>query len=137
MSADFAFQKAIHARLTGNEAVTALVPAENIVDRNARPVADPSIVIGEGQSVEASRIDRRDQRLFMDMHVWKREQAMAGVKAICSAIRSAIHSETVVDDNGFQFGDCRVTSMRYLRDPDGETSHAVVTVEAMAVEVAS
>jgi hypothetical protein len=137
MSADFALQKAIYARLVATDTVVALVPATNIVDRNSRPAPDPSIVIGEGQAVEGERIDRRDQRVFMDLHVWKKEQGMRGVKDIAGAIRAAIHGANLDHLDGYQFGDCRVSTIRYLRDPDGETSHGVVTIEALVCEVAS
>lgn len=136
MSADFALQKAIYARLVGTPAVLTLVPADNIVDRNSRPAPDPSIVIGDGQAVEGERIDRRDQRLFMDLHVWKKEQGMRGVKEIAAAIRAAVDASRFGPIDGYHFGDCRVSGARYLRDPDGETSHGVVTVEALACEVA-
>ena len=135
MSADLALQKALRNRLVGTAAVTVLVPAGSILDRHARPAPDPSIIIGEGQAVEGDRIDRRDQRIFMDLHIWKKEPSLEGVKAIAGAIRAAIHSSRFPSENSAHFGDCRVSSMRYLRDPDGETSHAVVTVEALVVEV--
>lgn len=135
MSADLAFHKAVRSRLVGSASVTALVPAASILDRNSRPAPDPCIVIGEGQAIEGERIDRRDQRLFMTLHVWKKEPGLVGVKAIAGAIRTAIHAKTVPAENGFHFGDCRVSSMRYLRDPDGETAHGVVTVEALVVVV--
>lgn len=137
MSADLALQKAVRARLVTTSAVTALVPAANILDRNARPAPDPSIVLGEGQAVEGDRIDRSDQRLYLTLHVWKRETGLTGVKAIAGAIRAAVISAKMSDLDGYQFGDCRVTDARYLRDPDGETAHAVVTVEAHVVEVAA
>ena len=136
MSADLALQKAVRARLVAATAVTSLVPAASILDRNARPSPDPSIIIGEGQAVEGDRIDRSDQRLYLDLHVWKKETGLFGVKAIAGAIREAIHSEVVPAGNDLHIGDCRVSGIRYLRDLDGETAHAVVTVEAIVCEVA-
>ena len=137
MSADLAFQKAVRNRLAATSAVTDLVPASSILDRNARPNPDPSIIIGEGQSVEGERVDRSDQTMFLDLHVWKKEPGLVGVKAIAGAIRAALKSANIAGLDGYHFGDCRVTSMRFLRDPDGETAHAVVTVEALVCEVAS
>jgi hypothetical protein len=137
MSADLVLQKALRARLVATSAVTNLVPATSVLDINQRPAPSPSIIIGEGQAVEGERIDRQDQRLFMDIHCWKREGGLIGVKAIAGAIRSALHSAHLTLDSGFQCADCRVSSMRFLRDPDGETSHAVVTVEALVCEVSS
>lgn len=136
MSADLALQKAVRARLVATMEVTALVPAANILDRNARPAPDPSIVLGEGQALEGDRIDRSDQRLVLTLHVWK-EPGLTGAKAIAGTIRAALKSVNLTNLTGYHFGDCHVTDTRYLRDPDGETAHAVVTVEAIFVEVAT
>ena len=136
MSADLALQKAVRARLAANASVTALVPAASILDRNARPNPDPSIIIGEGVAIDETRIARNVQRLYLDLHIWKKEPSTAGVKAIAGAVRTAIHSAKIPPTDGFTVGDCYVSSARYLRDPDGETSHAVVTVEALVAEVA-
>lgn len=133
MSADHALQTAIRLRLAATPAVTALVPAASILDVNQRPAPVPSIIIGEGQSMEGDQVDRRDQRVIMDLHIWKQEPGLGGVKDIAGAIRTAIHSARL-SPVGWHCGDCRVSSMRFLRDPDGETAHGVVTVEALMVE---
>lgn len=137
MSADLALQQAVRSRLIATSAVTSLVPAQNIIDINQRPAPMPSIIIGQGQSVEGDRIDRRDQRVYLDLHVWKRETGLVGVKTIAGAIRKAINVSKFPHISGFHIGDCRVTSMNWLRDPDGETAHGVVTVEALVNEVTS
>lgn len=135
MSADLALQQAIRQRLVSTSAVTALVPAASILDVNQRPAPMPSIIIGEGQAVEGDRIDRRDQRVILDLHVWKKEPGLKGVKAIAGEIRAAIHSSKLSMIENFHFADVRVTRTRFLRDPDGETAHGVVTVEALVNEV--
>lgn len=134
MTADLAVQKAIRARLVNSDIVSDLVPAANILDRNARPNPDPSIIMGEGQTYEADDIARHVVRVVMDLHVWKKEASLAGVKAIAGSVRKALHASRLILDSGWHCGDCRVSMMRYLRDPDGETSHAVVTVETIVKE---
>lgn len=136
MSADLAAQKAVRTRLVTTGTVTALVPATSILDVNQRPAPDPSIIIGEGQTLEGDRTDRRDQHVILDIHVWKKEAGLVGVKAIAGAIRTSVHSSNLPAEDGYHFGDCHVASMRFLRDPDGETAHGIVTVEALAVEIA-
>lgn len=44
-----ALQKAVRERLVASAAVTALLPADSIFDRHARPERFPCIVLGEGQ----------------------------------------------------------------------------------------
>lgn len=135
MSADLAAQKAVRQRLIGTSAVIALVSAASILDINQRPAPNPSIIIGEGQTVEGDRIDRRDQRVILDLHLWKKEPGLVGVKAIAGAVRAALHADRFPVVDNFHVGDCRVSSMRFLRDPDGETAHGIVTVEALLCEV--
>ncbi|MCO6390557.1 DUF3168 domain-containing protein [Aliihoeflea aestuarii] len=136
MSAALAVQKAIRARLSSTVGVTSLVPVANILDRNALPAPDPSIIIGEDQAVEHGDIARRGELIFSTLHIWKRELGLTGAKAIASAIRTAIHAERLHDAGGYHIADCRVSSMRFLRDPDGETAHGIVTIETLVMEVA-
>ena len=138
MTPELALQKAVRARLTWFPSVTMLVPVASILDHNERPAPSPSIIIGEGQSVdEGDSINRSLTRVYMDLHVWKREPSTAGVKAIAGAIRAAIKSALIADIDGFHFADCYVQSARFLRDPDGETSHGVVTINALVQEIGS
>lgn len=132
MSAEVAVQVAIRARLAASDAVVALVPVESIIDRNERPVPYPSIILGEDQTIEDSDSLARDRvRIFSTLHVWKREPSLVGVKAIAWVIRSAVHRDRLDLGTVFQCIDCRVSQQRFLRDPDGETSHGVVTVETL------
>ena len=130
MSVDRAVQTAIRARLIATVGVTSLVPASSILDRNARPAPDPSIIIGEGQTIDEGRLDRRVQRVFSTLHIWKKEPGLGGVKDIGGAIRTAIHASRPAID-GYHCGDCYVSDARYMRDPDGETAHGVVTIETL------
>lgn len=135
MTPELALQKAVRARLILSIS-DSMVPATSILDRNERPAPDPSIIIGEGQSVdENDSIKRRLTRVYLDLHVWKREQSTEGVKEIAGAIRSAIKQAKLATANGYHIVECYVRSVRFLRDPDGETSHAVVTLSAKVQEL--
>lgn len=137
MSAELALQKAIRARLTATADVTDNVPVGHILDRNERPNPRPSIVIGEGQSVdEGDSIARTLTRVYMDLHVWVEEPSTEISKRIAGAIRKAVQHGKFPSSDGFHFADCRVRGTRFLRDPDGKTSHAVVTIDALVQEVA-
>ncbi|TNB46441.1 DUF3168 domain-containing protein [Martelella lutilitoris] len=135
MSAELALQKAIRDRLTTSGSVTALVPEENILDRNQRPAPDPSIIIGEGQTFDNGGIARNRLSIFTNLHVWKRDEALTGVKLIASVIRTACAIRRLVLESGYHCVDCRVASTHFVRDPDGEFCHGIVTLEAL-VEVA-
>ncbi|NTI41605.1 DUF3168 domain-containing protein [Rhizobium rhizogenes] len=136
MTPELALQKAVRARLIATAAVTDLVPAASVLDRNERPAPSPSIVIGEGQSIdEGDAISRNLTRAYADLHVWKQEPSLEGVKAIAGAIRAAIKSQQLAKVDGFHFVDSYVRSARFLRDPDGEMSHAIVTISALVQEL--
>lgn len=136
-SAEIQLQKAVGARLAGFAALTALVPAAAILDRHARPAPDPSIILGEGQVVDDGALVRRgSSTVYLDLHVWKKETGTAGVKAIVAEIKAALDAGRLLLDAGWSCADCLVSSRRYLRDPDGVTSHAVVTLQATIEELA-
>jgi hypothetical protein len=136
MTPEIALQTALRLRLVGFAPLAALVPASSILDRNQRPAPDPSVIIGEGLSVDdGDSIARNRLRIVTDLHCWKREPSLAGVKQIAGAIRSAVKFGLLALEDGFHCVDARVASVRTLRDPDGETSHAVVTVEAIVEEL--
>lgn len=136
MSAEIAVQKAVRSRLISTSEVIALIPAHSILDVNQRPAPLPSIIIGEGMAMEGDRIDRRDQIVILDLHIWKQEEGLEGVKQVAGAVRKALHSERLSGNGEYHFTDCRVTRSRSLRDPGGEVSHQIVTVETKVCEAA-
>ena len=129
-----AVQIALRERFISTGALTALVPASNILDRNQRPVPDPSIILGEDQVVDANLTIKRDYVLVHStIHIWKKEVSLAGVKMIAGAIRRALGRVTRLNilDPDFVCSDCKVDSARFLRDPDGETSHGILVISSL------
>jgi len=128
-------QKALRARLVASSAVTSLVPATAILDRNARPAPDPSIIIGEGQTLPDDGIARNRHEVFADLHVWKTEAGLSGCKLIVGAIRDALADGFWTFDH-FHVVDMMIAGTRFLRDPDGQHSHGVMTIRARVQEIA-
>lgn len=136
MSADLAVQIAIRNRLVATTAVTDLVPASSILDRNATPAPRPGIVIGDAQVIdEGTSIERTRERVFHTLHIWKTEPSREGVKRIAAAVRDAIRSARLDLGAEYHCADWRVSSARTLSDPDGESSHSVMVVDVLAEEV--
>lgn len=132
-----AVQVAIRSRLVATPAVVALVPAGAILDANQRPAPSPSIMLGESQLVdEGTSISRRIARVYHTVHIWKREPSLEGVKVICGEIRAAIHAGRLDLGPDLHCIDALVSSMRQIRDPDGETSHGIVMIEVLVQEEA-
>ncbi|MBZ9999635.1 MULTISPECIES: DUF3168 domain-containing protein [unclassified Mesorhizobium] len=128
--ASLAAQKYLRTLFTGRAALTALVPSANIFDRNSRPEVFPCILLGDGQFVadDAGCIQAGD--VYMALHVWTAENGFAACKSIVGEIRRAVRdAEDVVD--GFALSST-FQDATYLRDPDGEHSHGVVTIHLLA-----
>ncbi len=132
MSIETAVQVGIRSRLVGTAGVTSLVPAANILDRSQRPIVNPSIILGEGHSIEDQDLLARDRwRVVFTLHVWKKEPGLAGARSITWAIRTAIRPSRLELGPEFHCVDCRVSDVRHVRDPDGETAHGIVTIETL------
>jgi len=135
----YALQIAIRKRLVSTPALVALVPAENILDTHSLPVVDPCIIFGEDQEIDPDEqtITRRMVRVYSTLHVWKREESLRGVKLIAGAIRRAIETtyRLNLDDPDFHCADCHVSEVRFMRDPDGVTSHGIVTLDSLVAKM--
>lgn len=128
MSPALSLQQAMRAALIADAAMTALVPAANIYDRHARPEVFPCVILGEAMEVaDDMTLAREHFRLYPTVHVWTREPSLIAVKAISYQIRKTL----IAAAHAWPFIDFRYESTRFLRDPDGVTSHGVVTFEAL------
>lgn len=134
MTPELSVQSAIRARLVATSSVIQHVPAKSILDRHRIPAPLPSIIIGESVSRDDDSMQRLRTVVFADLHIWQREISLVGVKVIAWEIKKAIRAGRLALDAGFHCVDAKVASMRFVRDPDGETSHGIVTVECMVEE---
>ena len=128
-------QKAIRARLVASPAVTTLVPAANIFDRNGPPERFPSIIMGEGQIVrEDLTLADNHVRLYQTIHVWTRDGDLLSARRIAGAIGAALRGRIFA---AIPVVSARYTDARFMRDPDGVTGHGVLTFEALVEEYAA
>ncbi|MEO9340467.1 DUF3168 domain-containing protein [Mesorhizobium sp. SB112] len=135
MEPSLALQAALRARLVVSSAVTAIIPATAIVDRNATPALDHSIVIGEGQTIPDDGVARNRHEVLADLHIWRREPGTVGAKQVVGAIRNALNDGPLTMA-GYHVADLRIASTRFLRDPGGLHSHAILSLECRLIEVA-
>ena len=135
MNIDLEVQKALRARLVNTASLVEIVPAGHILDTNQWPAPVPSIVLGQSQIIdEGSSLQRTHWRVYHTLHVWTRSASHAPAKEICDQIRRAVGVERLALPSPLHCTDLRVISVQMLRDPDGEHSHGVVTVDALISE---
>ena len=122
-------QKAIVARLRADADLTAIV-AGRIYDAPPINPTFPYVTLGEADVV-VQRADCYDgSEVSMSVHGWSRATGFPEVKRIAAAIRASLHEAPLELADGERLVDIEVTDNRALRDPDGLTSHAVVTAHA-------
>jgi hypothetical protein len=105
------------------------------VDANGRPETFPRIILGEDQELPTSDIVDRYTTLSATMHIWVRETGLMTTKIIARHMRRILAGQPPWTLNGYRCIDTRLQMVRYLRDPDGETSHGVITFQATIEEL--
>lgn len=90
----------------------------------------PYVTFGEAQSLpeRADCVDGTEH--FFTVHAWSRAVGFPEVKRMVSAIRDALH-EVDLEVSGFRLIDLALQNTQFMRDPDGLTSHGVMTFRAM------
>lgn len=123
--ASLAAQRAAVTAMRSRAALTALIPSTNIMDRSGFPERMPCILVGEAQ-VQGDDIDCADlSDIYLDVHVWAEENVMTKCKDISGEVRRALRNLSVTQ-NGFAL-DFNFESANYMRDPNGQHSHGVLT----------
>jgi hypothetical protein len=130
-----ALQTAIRARLLDTPAVTELVEPAQIIEGPARPNHFPSVIFGGGQTSLAGRAGTwRHVWVYLDLHVWTLEGGTEGARAIANEIDRALVAPLDVPDFQLIDGNLSVTGARFLRDPDEQHGHGIVSVAALLGE---
>jgi hypothetical protein len=124
-----ACQQYIATRLKASAAVTSLVPAAAIFDRNSRPEVFPCVIIGEGQTIDQSGDCIVAAEVYLDVDVWTKEPGLAACKTLAGAIMRELRGF----ESEYQGVVLSITSQdaRYLRDPSGEHGHGVISLSLL------
>ncbi|WP_034996444.1 DUF3168 domain-containing protein [Beijerinckia mobilis] len=102
-----------------------------VFDRAKTPEIFPCVIIGEGQNVAADINLGRDYiNTYLDLHIWTKEDNLASVKKISGTVKDIIKHAPA----NLSVIDLKINSTRFLRDPSGDYSHGVITVEALMKE---
>lgn len=126
-------QKAIVAALKADTDTAALIGAR-VYDQPPAVPQFPYLTLGEDQTI-AERADCYDaSEVTLTFHAWSRATGFPEVKRIADAVRQAL-TDAPLALTGHRLVDLAFTDSRVLRDPDGLTSHAVITLRALTEPV--
>lgn len=136
MIATLEIQKSLFTALSGDSTLTALIPADHIVDAIDLPDL-PALRIGD--IVEgASGLTLYDDhmRLVVTLHAFTRETGKLENATILKRIRDVTLNDWKPTLAGFALNDFRFDSVRFMRDgADPAICHGVLSFDAL-VEVA-
>ncbi len=116
-----AVQKAIVDALKVDPAVA----GGRIYDIVPSGAAFPYVSIGEEQAIEDGNSCDEGWEVFIDNHVWSRAVGFPEAKTLVALVRQRINAITSV--TGYTLISVEVEDTRFMRDPDGLTSHGVVS----------
>lgn len=133
--ASYELQRAIVAALT-NDATVATLVAGRIYDHVPRDPATgkttaefPFVSFGPEQNLPENLDCIDAEEIVIQINGWSRDPGFMEVKRIAKAVKNVLHeAELPIADNGLVY--FVFDGRRILRDPDGLTSHAVLTFRA-------
>jgi Protein of unknown function (DUF3168) len=123
-------QGAIVQRLKADSAVAALVNGRVYDSVPTNPVF-PYVTIGPVDSVADDADCITGLIVAQQVDCWSRAVGYPEAKKIVDAVRAALHDQEAalpLSTNGMAFFECR--NSRVVRDPDGLSSHGILSFEA-------
>lgn len=126
-SASLALQGAIVTRL--KDAAAGLI-GTRVYDRIPADAAFPFVEVAGGQELALDAECIFGLQVMLDIHVWSRAVGAVECRQIAGLVRTALHDASLTI-TGWKLVDLKHRDTRFLSDPDGITTHAVVTVRAL------
>ena len=116
-------QKAIYAKLVADN-----VASGRVYDRVPEARVFPYVTIGDEDISNDGNTCNDAWTVFSDIHAWSRPAtgSKSEVKGLAASIVNSVAS--VLTLTGFQVILAELENVRTLRDPDGITEHAVVSI---------
>lgn len=121
-------QKAIVAALKADPVVNSII-AGRVYDGVPTNAVKPYVSFGPFQQLPEHGACLDGGEAFIQLDGWASGPATTQVKALGAAIAFALDEAELALD-GQQLVELTIEQVQYLRDPDGITAHAIVTVHA-------
>lgn len=127
-------QGALYTALTQDAALSALVNGR-VYDAVPQNVEFPYVELGPETVVPFRPEGIAAGQHDIQIDCWARGQGMAGVKAITAAVKAVLESGAVTLSVN-AVSNLFVRSIRHVDDPDGSTTHGIVSISLYAEETA-
>lgn len=129
-SAAVALRGALWALWTADAEVVSFV-GSRVFDRVPKKPTFPYVVLGESQDInETDEVSCSIHRhVFLTVHVWSRKVGRIECERIVALLRVAMEAAELTP-NGWHVAELRDTDSRVFADPDGLTTHGVITIDA-------
>jgi hypothetical protein len=118
-------QKAVVGALKAETSVTALV-SNRVYDQVPEDPTFPYVALGYEQTLQDFDQCNDGAECFVTLDCWSRDVGRVEAKQIAAAVVTTLDSALTLP--GFAVVIHEVDQVRHMRDPDGFTSHSVVTI---------
>jgi hypothetical protein len=135
LSAEHALQKAIHARLSADASLAALMGAPRIHDEAPQRTAFPYVTFAASTVRDWSTGSEAGHEHLLSLHVWSRVAGRREAHAIMLAIRNALHDASLALDD-HRLVNLRHESSDVRREEDGDTIRGLLRFRAVTEPVA-
>jgi Protein of unknown function (DUF3168) len=129
-SASWELQKAVHAALSANPALTGLLGGSRVYDDVPRGVEFPYVTLGESTVRDWSTGSEDGQEHVLSITVWSRATGEREVNQIMAVIRDALH-DVALTVAGHRLINLRQDFSDARRDADGETYRGLLRYRAV------
>jgi len=122
-----ALQKAIIARLKADAGVSAII-VDRVYDAVPTGAAKPYVSFGPFQVLPEEGDCLEGVAVVIQLDGWAKGPDSVEVKRLGAAIAKSLQWAEMPLDEGQRLVIMSVEALQYMRDPDGITGHAIVTV---------
>lgn len=129
-NASWALQQAVFARLTSDEALTALLGGARVYDDVPVRAAFPYVTFAQAGERDWSTASEEGAEHALVLHVWSRASGRKELLAIMQALRVCLHDAALTLD-GHRLINLRHEASEVRRETDGETYHGIVRLRAV------
>ncbi|MDC7787595.1 DUF3168 domain-containing protein [Rhodoplanes sp. TEM] len=125
-----ALRSAVHAALSADGALLALLGGARVYDEPPRRPAFPYVTLGEARTTDASADAAPAEEHQLTLHAWSRQGGHREAHQIAGALLQAL------DDAALALAGHRLVNLRFAladvrRESDGRTYHALVRFRAV------